>query len=492
MQEWTHQTGLAEDVKKLECEMGKVHRIVAEPAPDSLHELKDLICDAEDIMDELDYYRLQQHIEGKGSHAAVCINPEASPTGCMVLATTRRPSVARMIGTMSKVEVNGLDETEFLSLFKSWAFLGSENQEVDSRIASVGKLTCLQELTFKVQDGGNFNISQLASLNELTTLGISQLENVKTKEEAKSARLIDKEHLKELSLSWNDNIMSPETTEDKTRDDVLEGLEPHQNLTHLQLSRVLMVKDCPQLSEFTLFHSNYFHAEQKSRFPSLKQLTIGHCHHIIAWKTLPLEEMRALKKLELIDVPVIEELSVPSLEELVLMQMPSLQSCNGISCQEDLEFSGVNGGFGGCTSLEKLFIYGCPELVSSLVIQTNGNLLLPTSLQHLTINALPENLQSFVPEGLACLKELSLYNSQYLKFVQLDSCKALEYLGIWDCPQLGVLEGLQHLSSLRTLNIEMNPELSCAWDLKLQEQGQGGPTDAAAVAACVDDCTNKN
>ncbi|KAL5208837.1 hypothetical protein ABZP36_033272 [Zizania latifolia] len=444
--------------------------------------------------------------------------------------------------------------------------------KVDSTIASVGNLTSLQELTFKVQAASNFNISQLASLNELITLGISQLENVRTKEEAKSARLIDKEHLEVLSLSWNDNIMSPgpEPTEDKTRDDVLEGLEPHQNLKHLQLTRysgctspswlaskvtslqelhlencrewrivkslemipvlrklklvrmwnmmevsipsfleelvlvnmpklekcvgtygldltshlsMLMVKDCPQLIEFTLFHSNYFHDKQKSCFPSLKKLTIGHCHHIIAWKILPLEEMRALKKLELIDVPVIEELSLPSLEELVLIQMPSLQSCNGIiaappqqssTSQEDLEFSGVNGGFGGCTSLEMLKIWGCPKLVSSVVTETNDNLLLPTSLQDLRINPLPENLQSFFPKGLACLEMLRLSSSQYLKSVQLHSCKALKYLQILDCPQLGVLEGLQHLSSLRRLDISMNPELSCARYLKLQEQGQGG------------------
>ncbi|KAG8057911.1 hypothetical protein GUJ93_ZPchr0002g23567 [Zizania palustris] len=60
-------------------------------------------------------------------------------TGCMILATTRMSSVARMIGTVSKVEVNGLDETEFWSLFKSWAFFGSENQEADPALQSIGK-----------------------------------------------------------------------------------------------------------------------------------------------------------------------------------------------------------------------------------------------------------------------------------------------------------------------------------------------------------------
>ncbi|KAL5231675.1 hypothetical protein ABZP36_030451 [Zizania latifolia] len=71
MQEWTHQAGLAEDVAKLESEMKSVQILVAAaegrridstPLSDSLHELKELLYDAEDVMDELDYYRLQQHI----------------------------------------------------------------------------------------------------------------------------------------------------------------------------------------------------------------------------------------------------------------------------------------------------------------------------------------------------------------------------------------------------------------------------------------------
>ncbi|KAL5198219.1 hypothetical protein ABZP36_001731 [Zizania latifolia] len=323
----------------------------------------------------------------------------------------------QVLDTVSRARGNLVVPTGMNNLINLRHIIDHEN--VLSTIASVGNLTSLQELTFKVQDDDNFNIRQLGSMNELITLEIFQLENVKTKEEATSARLVDKEHLKVLSLSWNDNINSPEPTEEKTRDDMLEGLEPHQNLRHLQFSR--------------------------------------------AWKILPLEEMRALKKLELIDVPAIEELSLPSLEELVLIQMPSLQSCNGITAappqqsstsQEDLEFSGVNGGFGGCTSLVTLQIFGCPKLISSLVTETNDNLLLPTSIEDLRISPLPEHPQSY----------LWLSSCQYLKSVQLHSCKAMEDLQILDCPQPSVLEGPQHLSSLRSLNISMkwacNPELS--------------------------------
>jgi hypothetical protein len=44
MQVWTREVGLSEEVE-LETEMRSMY-------------------DAEDVMDELDYYRLQQHIEG--------------------------------------------------------------------------------------------------------------------------------------------------------------------------------------------------------------------------------------------------------------------------------------------------------------------------------------------------------------------------------------------------------------------------------------------
>uniref|UniRef100_A0A0D9VBE6 NB-ARC domain-containing protein n=1 Tax=Leersia perrieri TaxID=77586 RepID=A0A0D9VBE6_9ORYZ len=554
------------------------------------------------------------------------------------------------------------------------------HEKVHSTIAGVGNLTSLQELAFKVQDDSTFNIGQLRSLNNLVILAISQLENVKTKEEAKGARLIDKEHLQKLSLSWNDNSMSSEPTVEKTRDDVFEGLEPHQNLKNLELIRyggatsptwlaskvkalqvlhlencrewqivnslemlpvlrklkltrmwnlmsvsipsyleelilvntpklekcvgtygqdltsglrVLVVKDCPCLNEFTPFHSDYFHTNQKSWFPSLNKLTIGHCHRIISWKKLPLEKMGALKELELMDMPVVEELSAPSLEKILpfhnlkgLMSMhlqncpnliyvssevfsqlialerlviehcpklflphvmskpvhgnsksntdhivlPSLKSLRIDSCGiagrwltqmlpclqsieelllsdcpqiklllinhpteteaanslasteittyrdeqllkipcnlfhtlkwlhigrcPDLEFSRVNEGFAGFTSLLKLHIWKCPKLVSSLVTETNDtNGLLPMSLEDLEISPLPVNLESYSPKGLPCLKKLSLSSIP---------------VRLWSiCRSWGVLEGLQHLSSLRSLDSEMNAELSAAWNLKL-------------------------
>uniref|UniRef100_A0A453CZG8 Disease resistance N-terminal domain-containing protein n=1 Tax=Aegilops tauschii subsp. strangulata TaxID=200361 RepID=A0A453CZG8_AEGTS len=69
---WTQEIGLAEDVEKLELEMREVETVLSTAEgrkienmslAKSLGHLKELLHDSEDVMDELDYYRLQQQIE---------------------------------------------------------------------------------------------------------------------------------------------------------------------------------------------------------------------------------------------------------------------------------------------------------------------------------------------------------------------------------------------------------------------------------------------
>ena len=73
MQVWTREVGLDKQVEELETEMRNMQMVLAEaegtkidnrPLSESLDEIKELIYDAEDVMDELDYYRLQRQIEG--------------------------------------------------------------------------------------------------------------------------------------------------------------------------------------------------------------------------------------------------------------------------------------------------------------------------------------------------------------------------------------------------------------------------------------------
>lgn len=69
MEAWTREIGLAEDVEKLKFQMRDVQMVLAAaegrridnmPLALSLDGLRELLYDSEDVMDELDYYRLEQ------------------------------------------------------------------------------------------------------------------------------------------------------------------------------------------------------------------------------------------------------------------------------------------------------------------------------------------------------------------------------------------------------------------------------------------------
>lgn len=75
LEAWTREVGLAGDVRRLEVGMRSVEMVLAaaaargrelvgnEPLARSLDDLRQLLYDAEDVVDELDYYRLQLEIE---------------------------------------------------------------------------------------------------------------------------------------------------------------------------------------------------------------------------------------------------------------------------------------------------------------------------------------------------------------------------------------------------------------------------------------------
>jgi hypothetical protein len=210
--------------------------------------------------------------------------------------------------------------------------------KVQHAIDCVGNMTYLQELKFKVQNVGSFNIGQLQSMNDLVSLGVSQLENVKTKEEARAARLTDKEYLETLSLSWQDSGLSllPEAAKN-----VLEGLQPHVNLKSLYVTGYGGATSPIWLS---------------STLTSLQTLHLENCS---AWEILPsLERLLSLKKLTLIRMLNLMEISVPSLEKLILTNMPKLEKCIG------------SYGMGLTSHLRVLVINNCPQLNEFTLFQS--------------------------------------------------------------------------------------------------------------------------
>ncbi|WVZ87188.1 hypothetical protein U9M48_033869 [Paspalum notatum var. saurae] len=73
MEAWIRQIGLADDIEVLKSEIERVEAVVPDvkgraignrPLARSLGRLKELLYDADDMVDELDYYRLQHQVEG--------------------------------------------------------------------------------------------------------------------------------------------------------------------------------------------------------------------------------------------------------------------------------------------------------------------------------------------------------------------------------------------------------------------------------------------
>jgi hypothetical protein len=206
-------------------------------------------------------------------------------------------------------------------------------------------------------------------------------------------------------------------------------------------------------------------------FPSLQCLSIESCRIAGKWLSLLLRH-----------APHLEELKVGEEEEdsssgeqddalnglATAVHMPlnlkkiTIEQCSRLTlnCSEEE-------GFSGFTSLQELIIWGCPELLSSLVHndgnddQANGTLLLPTSLEELSIGSWSQQtLQPcFPPSDLTNLKRLTVEWTLYLESLQLRSCTALEVLTIRICGQLTALEGLQSLVSLRHLAVHGCPGL---------------------------------
>jgi hypothetical protein len=213
------------------------------------------------------------------------------------------------------------------------------HETVHHAIARVGNMTSLQELEFKVQNAVNFEIRELQSMSELVLLGISELQNVKTKEDARGARLMDKEYLETLCLSWVDSSM---TLQPETAKDVLEGLEPHQNLKTLEITGYSGATSPSWLS---------------STF-SVTSLQILHLEKCREWRVLPTLKMPFLRKLTLIRMLNVMEISVPSLEELILTDMPKLEKCIG---SYGMELT---------SHLKVLMMKNCPQLNEFTLFQS--------------------------------------------------------------------------------------------------------------------------
>lgn len=169
---------------------------------------------------------------------------------------------------------------------------------------NIGRLTLLRTLpTFRVKrDLLGYDIKQLKHLNKLQgKLVISGLQHVRSEEEAVEAKLAEKEHLKQLTLAWDDD--NPSSNHDAA---VLECLCPPMGLQVLEIIgyrgsypgwmvgkhsaqlylQKLELRQCSPLGPAPRLFECFVH---------LESLCLSH----LSWHTLPdnMEQVRTLKVL---------------------------------------------------------------------------------------------------------------------------------------------------------------------------------------------------
>ncbi|BAF14385.1 Os04g0325300, partial [Oryza sativa Japonica Group] len=169
---------------------------------------------------------------------------------------------------------------------------------------NIGRLTLLRTLpTFRVKrDLLGYDIKQLKHLNKLQgKLVISGLQHVRSEEEAVEAKLAEKEHLKQLTLAWDDDNTS--SNHDPA---VLECLCPPMGLQVLEIIgyrgsypgwmvgkhsgqlylQKLELRQCSPLGPAPRLFECFVH---------LESLCLSH----LSWHTLPdnMEQVRTLKVL---------------------------------------------------------------------------------------------------------------------------------------------------------------------------------------------------
>ncbi|ONK74763.1 uncharacterized protein A4U43_C03F9900 [Asparagus officinalis] len=281
-----------------------------------------------------------------------------------------------------------------------------------SRIAGIGRLTHLQELSvFNVKRVKGHDIGQLKCMKELRgSLCINYLDDVKNKDEVLQSNLKDKVHIRELQLKWM--RWNPKRNPDAHRD-VLEHLKPPSGLKELEIHWYRGPKS-----------PSWF---VKESLPNLKVIILRGCekwNHLPCFWQLPFLEVLKLEIMNSVIEVAGETVEVfPSLKELWLnessvffegMPIVSEQGHKLFPCLCKLVIQNCERVKGlppisMLQTLEELDVRKCPDLDAEIP----GRLINLTSLETLKISQL--QLTYFPGEIFKWLKKL-----------EIDSCEHLE------------------------------------------------------------------
>jgi len=314
--------------------------------------------------------------------------------------------------------------------------------ELHSDILNVGKLILLEELKiFRVnKESEGFEPKQLGHLTELRELGIYNLENIHTGEEAAKAKLIEKNYLERLTLDWYSDRCN---TEPGVEAVVLESLQPHRYLEELCI-RGHGGPSCPRW------------LGDKLAVEALQSLhLVG-----VSWKCLPsLGKMCGLDTLKLYNIALMKEfVTEQSFCRLITLELVGLGSFENWVPSQDAHMFPL---------LQVLIIRGCPKLLG---LPLSNHIVSPKpdqdwnidwfpKLRSLNIKKCPEFLAPYIP-WTKTLCSVKLGGLKLLeKFQYSSESSDVSIIGKDDLQSLDQVLAFTNLTGLEQLTLQKCPPL---------------------------------
>ncbi|OAY83298.1 putative disease resistance protein RGA4 [Ananas comosus] len=391
--------------------------------------------------------------------------------GSKILLTTRMDSVADMVAKVMQckresLNLNGLEERDYMSLFNKHAFLGM-NPDDYKNLQPIGKQIAKKlggcPLAIKVMGGllnfsmdydywkrilkedimnlrqgkdcimtvlrlsydhlptnlqSGYKIGELRKLRDLRHLCIRELENVRSSEEAMEAKLNEKEYLKSLSLQWSRDRSNTAEADEQ----LLDNLCPHINLKKLRIKNYQGVKSPCWMTDLSLIN-----------LTSIELIDCKEWEHFPPLQGLPSLNRLYLSGLDLECFQAFESLIIEQCEKLEYLPLEFFRKFN---------------------ILKYLCIEKCPKLTKRGI----SGIQLPSILNQLTVGSCGDLEASLLwSANLTSLTLLELLDCASITSIPPAQVCArwtmLSHLEIRNCAELSSFGGIQALVSLRSLEI---------------------------------------
>ncbi|KAM0892507.1 hypothetical protein ACQ4PT_025726 [Festuca glaucescens] len=329
-----------------------------------------------------------------------------------------------------------------------------------STLMGIGNMSSLRNLTyFTVGRVNGRRITEPKHMNQLTgTLTIRYVGNIRSKEEATEARLVDKQYLRGLILQWRSDRFKLRSADNE----VLEGLYPSR-IEHLKLggfggdvlSSWFKPGNLPTLRILELCDA-YFLRYLSVTFHSLEHTLSGddstHCASSRSSNGITRARLTSLTTLVICSCHNLINLD----QFLCLEFLPSVKSIDIYGCENIVSIPVHT--FVGFTCLHDLKIRGCWKLVCP------REMVLPNSIQRIEVWNCGELDRSF-PGCLHYLPSLTLLHLRschHVELIPLNSMNTnkLTCLVLRFCSKLSAIGGSHALLHIKHVEISNCPELT--------------------------------